>query len=99
PGFGEPVNAAGDRTLWTVAVPADSILQSNPGAGRAELKVSNLALEDYFTLGNSFRDGPSVPATVSVDVVWTGDVTRRVNVNDAANGFAGEFAETPAKVT
>ncbi len=99
PGFGAPVNAAGDRTFWTVAVPAASILQDNPGAGQAEMQVSNLALEDYFTLGNAFKDGPSVPATVSFDVVWTGDVTRRVNVNDAANGFAGEFAETPATIT
>ena len=99
PGFGEPVNAAGDRTFWTVAVPAASILQDNPGAGRAELKVSNLAVEDYFTLGNSFRDGPSVPATVSFDVVWTGPVTRRVNVRDAANDFVGNFAENQATVS
>src|SRR5262245_32235169 len=99
PGFGEPVNAAGDRTFWTVAVPADSIVQDSPAAGRAELKVDNLAVVDQFTLGNAFRDGPSVPATVSFDVVWTGDVTRRVHVNDAANGFAGEFAETPATIT
>jgi hypothetical protein len=40
-----------------------------------------------------------VPATVSFDVVWNGPVTRRVNVRDATNGFAGQFNEDQATVT
>lgn len=39
-----------------------------------------------------------MPSTVSFDVVWGGPVTRRVNVRDAANGFAGEFNESQATV-
>jgi hypothetical protein len=98
PGFGDPVNAAGDRTFWTVAIP-DGSVRVNPGAGKAEMKVDNLAIEDYFNLRNALADGHSVEATVSFDVVWTGDVSRRVNVNDAAHNFAGEFAETRATVS
>jgi hypothetical protein len=98
PGFGDPVNAAGDRTFWTVAIP-DGSVRVNPGAGKAEMKVDNLAIEDYFNLANALADGHSVEATVSFDVVWTGDVSRRVNVNDAAHNFAGEFAETRATVS
>ena len=99
PGFGDPVNAAGDRTFWTVAIPPADIVTDNPGAGKAEMKVTNLAIEDYFNLGNALKDGPSVEATVSFDVVWTGDVTRHVNETDATNQFAGEYAETQATVT
>jgi hypothetical protein len=101
PGFGAPVNAAGDRTFWTVAIPAADVQFVNPGAGKAELKVTDLVLEDYGSVGNALKDGPSVPATASFDVVWTGDVTRHVNVTrqDSANAFAGEFAETRATVS
>ena len=99
PGFGAPVNPAGDRTFWTVAIPSAEILKDNPGAGKAEMKVTNLPIEDYFNLGNALKDGNSVEATVSFDVVWTGDATRHVNETDATNQFAGEYAETQATVT
>jgi hypothetical protein len=99
PGFGDPVNANDDRTFWTVAIPPADIVYSHPGAGEAEMKVTNLAIEDYFNLGNALMDGPSVGATVSFDVVWTGNVTRHVNEKDATNQFAGEYAETQATVT
>jgi len=105
PGFGEPVNAAGDRTFWTVAVP-DSAVKVNFAAGRAEMHVHNLEMEDYFNLPNAAADGDppgpalgEVDATVSIDVVWNGPVTRRVNVKDAANQFAGNFVENAATVT
>ena len=99
PGFGEPVNAAGDRTFWTIAIPAASIVTDNPGAGKAEVKVTNAKIEDYHDIVNALKDGPSVPATVSFDVVWTGDVTRHVNVADASTGVHGNYAETSATVT
>jgi hypothetical protein len=84
--------------LWTVVLPADSV-QINPGAGTAELHVRDLALRDYFNIPNALSQGAFVPVTVSFDVVWAGPVTRRVNVRDAANGFAGQFAETQATVS
>jgi hypothetical protein len=83
-----------------VAIPDDAV-QVHPGAGKAELHVTNLPIEDYFNLPNALRDGPEVDATVSFDVVWSGPVTRRVSVTDGTNGdqFTGEFAEDQATVT
>jgi hypothetical protein len=65
------------------------------------MHVSNLAMEDYFKLPNALADGPEVDATASFDVVWSGPVTRRLNVPDGTNGdrFAGEFVENQATVT
>jgi hypothetical protein len=70
------------------------------------MHVQNLELEDYFNLPNAAADGDppgpalgEVDATVSFDVVWTGPVTRLVSVRDAANGFAGEYAESQVTVT
>jgi hypothetical protein len=99
PGFGAPVNAPGDRVFWIAAVPEDSIRKDNPGAGKAELRVNNLAIRDFGNIGNALAQGSSVAATVSFDVVWTGHPTRHVNVADAAHGFAGTYVETQATVT
>src|SRR5262249_7802978 len=74
--------------------------------GTAELHVHNLPELDYAasSLAGNVSLGPqwqtaAVDATVSFDVVWNGPVTRRVEVNDAANGFAGQFNENQATVT
>jgi hypothetical protein len=74
-------------------------VQVNFGAGTAEMHVRDLHIEDYFNFPNASADGPSVDATVSFDVVWSGPVTRRYNVTDAANGFAGSFVENRVTVT
>jgi hypothetical protein len=65
------------------------------------MHVNNLPMEDYFKLPNALADGPEVDATVSFDVVWSGPVTRRLNVHDGSNGnrFAGEYVENQATVT
>jgi hypothetical protein len=84
--------------MWTVAIP-DQDVKVNFAAGRAEMHVHDLAVEDYFTFPNSSIPGNEVDATVSFDVVWGGPVTRLVNVRDAANGFAGTFAENQATIT
>jgi hypothetical protein len=70
------------------------------------MHVRNLDVLDYASNGfaSIVSIGPQwqtayVPATVSFDVVWNGPVTRRVNVQDMANDFAGEFNENQATVT
>jgi hypothetical protein len=65
------------------------------------MRVTNLAVEDYFNFPNGLADGHEVDATVSFDVVWGGPVTRRVEVEDGSNGnrFAGEFVEDHATVS
>jgi hypothetical protein len=98
PGFGPPVNTRGDRTFWTIQIP-DKDVKVDFGAGKAEMHVRDLHIEDYFNFPNASADGPEVDATVSFDVVWNGPITRRYNVTDAANGFAGSFVETQVTVT
>jgi hypothetical protein len=65
------------------------------------MRVTNLAVEDYFNFPNGLADGHEVDATVSFDVVWGDPVTRRVEVEHGTNGnrFAGEFVEDHATVT
>jgi len=97
PGFGTPVNANGERMFWTIEIP-DSAVTVNFGAGRAEMHVHDLEIEDYFNFPNASADGEEVDATVSFDVVWNAPISRRYNVTDAANGFAGSFVENQATV-
>jgi hypothetical protein len=96
-------NGFGTRTFWTAAIP-DSDVQINPGAGTAELHVTNLPILDYpkipVALGPHWQTA-FVPATISFDFVWSGPVTRRVNVQNGTNGdqFAGEFEQNQVTVT
>jgi hypothetical protein len=89
--------------MWTVAIP-DSDVQVNFAAGKAEMHINNLALGDFtkipISLGPNFQTA-FVPATVSIDVVWSGPVTRRLNVRDGTNGnnYAGEYVENQVSVT
>jgi hypothetical protein len=73
----------------------------NFAAGKAEMHLHDLPMDDYFNLPNALADGPEVDVTVSFDVAWGGPVTRRLNIQDGSNGnrFAGEFVETQATVT
>ncbi len=79
-------------------------MQVNPGAGKAELHVRDLALLDYpkipVAIGAQWQTA-FVPATISIDAVWDGPVTRRVNVQNGTNGdqFAGEFAQDQVTVS
>jgi hypothetical protein len=68
------------------------------------MNVSNLSLRDYASipvaLGPNF-DSAFVPATVSFDVVWSGPITRRVDVSNGTNGdqFAGTYVENNVTIT
>jgi hypothetical protein len=99
-------NGFGTRVFWTAIIP-DGDVQVNPGAGTAEMHVRGLPELDYYapdgqgdlhSLGPTWQTG-YFASTVSFDVVWGGPVTRRVDVKDAANGFAGQFNENQATVT
>ena len=65
------------------------------------MSVSNLALFDYFSIPNALftHTTPPADATVSFDLQWTGPVTERRSIKDAANGFAGEFFGTSARMS
>jgi len=65
--------------------------------GSAEFALDSLEIMDHHDLVNSLTRGPSIPATTSFDVRWSG-VKRRFRVQDAANGFEGTFVETAATI-
>jgi hypothetical protein len=99
-------NGFGTRVFWTAVIPNGDV-QVNPLTGAARMHVHNLPELDYYapdgqgdlhSLGPTWQTG-YFASTVSIDVVWSGPVTRRVNVRDAANGFAGLFNENQATVT
>jgi hypothetical protein len=98
-------NGFGTRVFWTAVIP-DSDVQIDLGSGRAEMHIRDLPELDYYSpaglgdlasLGATWQTG-YFDSIVSIDVVWSGPVTRRVNVRDAANGFAGTFNENQASV-
>jgi hypothetical protein len=81
----------------------DSDVQVND-AGNVEMHVTNLPAMDTFNLIRSL--GPVgttvfVPATVSFDIIWSGPVTRMVNVANGTNGnqFSGEYVEDHVSMT
>jgi len=61
------------------------------------MEVEHFDTEDYTTLLNALKDGPSVPATISFRVRWHG-AKDRFSVQDATQGFAARFINTAATV-
>jgi hypothetical protein len=93
----------GTRTFWTVAIP-DRDVTVQFGAGRAEMNVQNLSLDDFLTkpigLGPNWQTA-SAPAEVSFDVLWSGPITRHVSVTNGTLGdqYAGDYVENQVTVT
>jgi hypothetical protein len=95
-------NGFGTRTFWAVAIPNSAVF-FDAASETAVLHVRDLAVNDSTNIPVSL--GPNwqtafVPATVSIDITWSGQVTRRVRITDGTNGdhFAGDFAEQPVMV-
>jgi hypothetical protein len=84
--------------FWTVRIEPDAV-RVHLGEGTASLRLEDARVFDDHNFQNSIVGGgqPPVPATVSFDVRWSG-VTRRVNVRDRTNGFAGAFIENTASI-
>ncbi len=89
----DPGNVPGGL-FWTIPIPADSV-KIDLRRGQASLELANVQLLDFGTFCNDAVHGPSVPATASLRGRWSG-VMKRVNVRNAAEGFAGQFAITNA---
>jgi hypothetical protein len=84
----------------------DSDVSVQYAAGKAEMRVNNLALDDYHFLANAIGpnfDNPAAQddAVVSFDVVWSTPITRRVGVTNGTlgNDYAGNYVENQATVT
>jgi coproporphyrinogen III oxidase len=61
----------------------------------ASFAYDGLPIEDYGTLQNALLDGPSVAATVSFTVQWSG-TTSQIAVRNPTEGFQGIFFEDTA---
>ena len=70
-------------------------MESQHGAGRASVIASGLETKDFHDTVNDLQHGPSVPATTSFDVQWSGR-KGQVKVRNADQGFRGQFVETSA---
>jgi len=87
----DPGNIPGGL-FWTIPIPSTSV-DIHLGAGDASLKVEDLATKDFGNVLNDLQHGPSVPATASFDVQWSGK-GRQTQLRNVAQGFRGEFVET-----
>jgi hypothetical protein len=82
--------------FWTVPLQAPDGVTVNFGAGKAHMTATDMALEDYFNIPNAlFRFMPSVAATCSFDIDWSGPVTDRSPVT-APPGSSGELVTCQA---
>jgi hypothetical protein len=98
-------NGDGTRLFWTVPID-DSDVSVQFGAGKAEMRVNNLALDDYHFLANAIGPNFDNPATqddavVSFDVVWSTPITRRIGVTNGTlgNNYTGNYVENQVTVT
>jgi hypothetical protein len=93
--------------FWTIPLSPDS-LQVEFNSARASLHVEGLSVPDAHDLANSLTHGRGlpgmmippiapVPATVSFDVQWFGEIDRATVVNEAQN-FRGDFIKTGSTI-
>jgi hypothetical protein len=84
--------------FWTVPIaPQEKV---NLGLGTARMQVSDLSLQDYFSIPNAlfrFLNPTSVDATCSFDIQWTGPVSSRGGV--ITPGSTGELVMSSATMT
>lgn len=70
-------------------------MQIDLHAGTASLILTDFALKDFGTFCNDLSHGPSVAATVSLNMQWNG-VIDEYSIKSASQGYAGEFKVTGA---
>jgi len=103
--YAPPIPASG--LFWTMPLHPDS-LQFEFNSARASLHAEGLLVQDAHDLANSLTHGqglprmgippiPPVPATVSFDVEWSGEIDRATVVNEAQN-FRGDFIKTGSTI-
>ena len=93
--------------FWTMPLDPDS-LQFEFNSARASLHAEGVSVPDAHDVANSLTHGhglPSmgipaiapVPAIVSFDVQWSGEIDRATVVNEAQN-FRGDFIKTGSTI-
>jgi hypothetical protein len=85
--------------FWTTPIERGSV-RVDVEDGSASLHLANQDVEDYGNVVNALKDGPSVPATVSVDASWgngSGD-DLEVAVRNGRQTFRGEYVRNTASL-
>ena len=75
--------------FWTQPVSEDA-LEVDLQDGTATLGLDDLDVEDYHTLLNALKDGPSDSASVSFEMRWKA-IAAPMNVSDSVHRFSGRF--------
>ncbi len=75
--------------FWTAPVPEDSV-EGELDDGFASFSVTNLSLPDARNLDNALHRGPTVPATVSFSMRWTG-IDSPFDFTNTGDRFRGRF--------
>jgi hypothetical protein len=75
--------------FWTQPIAPDA-LTVRLGDGTATLQVRNLPEEDAHTVQNALTGGPTVPATVSFDMLWSA-LGPPMHLTDPVHQFTGMF--------
>jgi hypothetical protein len=93
--------------FWTMPLHPNSV-QVEFNSARASMRADGLSVPDAHDLANSLTRGQGfpplgippiapVPATVSFEVEWSGQIDRAIVVNEAQN-FRGDFIKTGSTI-
>jgi hypothetical protein len=96
--FDPGINPYPGGLFWTVPIAAQE--QVNLGTGTARMQVSDLSLQDFFSIPNALfhlQTPVSIDARCSFDIHWTGPVSSRGGVTTP--GSTGELVMTEATMT
>jgi hypothetical protein len=80
--------------FWTLPIERGSV-RISLGTGSAALHLADEDVEDYHNVVNALKDGPSVSASVSLDISWEQE-RERIKLRNSRIRFAGEYVRNTA---
>jgi hypothetical protein len=83
--------------FWTIAIP-DSAVTVDFAGRTASMHLRDQDLEDYHDVVNALMDGPSVPATCSFHIQWSGQQSVQ-QIRDKNQRFEGTFVQDESSVS
>ncbi len=83
--------------FWTTPIERSDV-RIDLEAGSASLHLADHDVEDYHDVVNALKDGPSIPAAVSLDISWEGDREKdlRVTIRNPEQRFSGKYVRNTA---
>ena len=98
---------AANGLFWLISAPKE-VIDVNPGAGTASLRMTDVPVIDAHDIGNALTGGHGlanppvppiapVPASVSFDIEWGGVIERAIVMNEDED-FTGQYVRTGATI-